>query len=500
MRPATLHSGVDILNRSGHRPRLTSSWADDHARRRWFLGALLLSVWLALPASAQVEGVDNLPGFSAALQTLSQEVGHAVVQVLVVGYGPPPGASPSTAALLSSRRGSGSGVILDPAGYIVTNAHVVAGARRVQVQLAGEQDDDSVRRSILRARGKLVGARIVGVDRETDLAVLKIDGTDLPYLELADSDELNQGELVLAFGSPMGMRNSVSIGVVSSLARQLRQEDPMIYIQTDAAINPGNSGGPLVNTRGQVVGINTMILSMSGGSDGIGFAAPSNIVRTIFEQIRATGRVRRGQLGVRAQTITPTLAAGLGLERIWGVVLSDVFPDGPADRAGLKIGDVVLTLDGKVMENGRQLEVHVYGRKVGERVTVEVLRGSDQRSIRVEVTERPRSPKGFGELVSPERNLIAELGILALDLDQDLARMLAPLRRRTGVVVASMAADAPFWEGGFAAGDIIHEFNGRQITSLDNLRAALAQLGPGDPVVIQVERRQEMVYVEFVLE
>ena len=219
--------------------------------------------------------------------------------------------------------------------------------------------------------------QVIGVDQETDLAVLKLQiDRELTVLELGDSETLSPGELVMAFGSPLGLANSVSLGVVSAVARQIRVDDPMIYIQTDASINPGNSGGPLVDVDGRVVGINTFILSQSGGSEGIGFAVPSNIVRTVYEQIRQFGRVRRGEIGVHSQTLTPELASGLGLPQMWGVVLADVYPGSPAAAAGLRIGDIILTLNGKTMENARQFQVNLYPRRVGETLDLEVLRGS----------------------------------------------------------------------------------------------------------------------------
>ena len=238
----------------------------------------------------------TLDELNRSLQDLSERVGPAVVQIMTTGYGSIEGTDLSSAGLVVTQRRNGSGVILDSDGYIVTNAHVVKGARRVQVLLAVLPDERAQWRSILKPRGRMVSARIVGIDSETDLAVLKIEEKGLSSLELGDSDQLRQGQLVVAFGSPFGLGNSVTMGVVSSVARQLRPGDPMIYIQTDASIYPGNSGGPLVDTEGRVVGINTFILSQSGGSEGIGFAAPSNIVRNVFRQIRKTGRVRRGQI------------------------------------------------------------------------------------------------------------------------------------------------------------------------------------------------------------
>ncbi len=276
----------------------------------------------------------------------------------------------------------------------------------------------------------MLDARVVNVDRETDLAVLKVDKVGLPYLKLADSDMLDQGQLVFAFGDPMGLENSVTMGVVSSVARQFRPEDPMIYVQTDAPINPGSSGGPLVDAEGEVVGINTFILSQSGGHEGLGFAAPSNIVENVFLQIRNTGRVHRGVIGVYAQTVTPTLAEGMGLSRDWGVILGDVYPDGPAHRSGLQVGDLILMLNGKPMENGRQFDVNVYGEPIGQRVVLEVLRDTQRIRAEVRVVERPNDPERFADLVSPEHNLVPRMGILGIDVEGPVARMLPPGRTR----------------------------------------------------------------------
>jgi serine protease Do len=390
-------------------------------------------------------------------------------------------------------------VILDPEGYVVTNAHVVQGARRIQVVLAGLASGPPGARSILKAPGRVLEAKLVGSDRETDLAVLKIEEKNLPSLPLGDSRELRQGELVLAFGSPLGLENSMTLGVVSAVARQVRPEDRMIYIQTDASINPGNSGGPLVDGEGRVIGINTLILSQSGGNEGIGFAAPSNIVRQVFDQLRKSGRVRRGEIGVHAQTITPALAAGLGLAQDWGVVLADVLPDSPASRAGLRIADLVLKVDGKVMENARQMEVNLYPRAVGGMVGLEVMRGKEKLTFLTAVAERPGDPDRLADKVSPEKNAVPRLGLLGLDLE-DVSPLLGPLRAKAGVVVAAAGAEGSNGQDALVPGDVIYSLNLEPVTGIQKLREALGHLKPEEPVVLQVERQGELRFVTLQLE
>ena len=346
---------------------------------------------------------------SHSTEALARAVSPAVVQIFTTSYVASAGIVAKAADLVTAQRASGSGVIVDRAGYIVTNAHVVAGAKRVSVSIALPVDGPS----ILSARSQEVDASIVGFDLETDLAVLKVDARDLAALPFGDSDQLRAGQIVMAFGHPRGLDNSVSLGIVSAVARQLEPESPMIYVQTDASINPGGSGGPLVDLRGQIVGINSLILSQHGGSEGLGFSAPSNIVRTVYEQIRQFGRVRRGDIGIRPQTITPTLSRGLGLAVERGVVLADVMPGSPADRAGLKAGDLVLSLDGKRMDNGRQLDINLYRHVVGDVVTVELLRDGLVERRRVAVAER-RDLSGLSNAVDPREHIVPRLGILGI--------------------------------------------------------------------------------------
>ncbi|MCH8874244.1 trypsin-like peptidase domain-containing protein [candidate division KSB1 bacterium] len=448
-----------------------------------------------LAQANQRKSMITLSKLSAEFERLSKSVSPAIVQILATGYVP----GVNQVNMLTKQRSSGSGVVLDANGFIITNAHVVEGARRVQVALNVNEMQNGRKGSILKPRGEIVGAQIVGIDRETDLAVLKVDKSNLPFLKLGDSDTVEKGQLVLAFGSPLGLENSVTMGIVSSIARQLRPEDRMIYIQTDAPINPGNSGGPLVDTNGNVIGINTLIFSQSGGSEGIGFAAPSNIVKNVFNQIRSTGRVRRGEIGVSVQTITPLLATGLDLPRVGRVVIADVEPYSPAATAGLRIGDIILSLDRKAMENGRQFDVNLYSRSVGNHVILEIQRGEIDKIIKVEIRERPNDPGRFSDMVSPERNLIPKLGILALDLDETISRMLPPLRVKTGVVVANRA-NLLYEQDELLPGDVIHFINNQEIHSLEDLKAFVGNLAAFDAVVVQVERRGQFKYISFEME
>ena len=427
-------------------------------------------------------------------------MGPSVVQILTLGYARADLADGERGVFIAPSRGSGSGVIVDASGYIVTNAHVVQGAHRIQVELP-TRETGAPGRSLVRPRPRLVGAQLVAIDEETDIAVVKVAEQNLPALSFADSDDVRPGQLVLAFGSPLGLNSSVTLGVVSAIARQLETEDPMVYLQTDAPINPGNSGGPLVNVDGQIVGINTLILSQSGGNEGLGFAAPSNIVRRIFEQIRQYGRVRRGEIGVRAQTITPLLADGLKLGRDAGVVLSDVYPEGPAAAAGAEVGDIVLRLDGKPMENGRQLQVNLYSRAVGDTVRLDIERRGQAITLAVKVAERDDDPSRFAALARPEEHLIQRLGILGLTMTPELAALVPDFRVATGVIVAGTSGDqVPGSDGQLAIGDIVHAVNGRAIRTLPELRSAVDALKAGDAMVLQIERNAELMYVALRLE
>jgi serine protease Do len=447
---------------------------------------------------AQAQTPTRLEQLNDDLRGLVSRVSPSVVQILATSYAGLSTEGVATGAVLAQQRAGGSGVILDPDGFIVTNAHVVAAARSVRVVLTPPPASSD--RSIVRPPGRALEATIVGVDEETDLAVLKVDARGLPALQLGDSDDLRQGHVVFAFGSPLGLDNSVTMGIVSAVGRQRVADDPMVYLQTDAPINPGSSGGPLVDTAARVVGINTFILSQSGGNQGLGFAAPSNIVRNVFDQLKTTGHVRRGTLGVIAQTITSPMAAGLGLKREGGVILADVAPGGPGAVAGLLPGDIIASLDGKPMENARQFEVNLYRRRVGDVATIEYERGGEVKRTSAAVRERPNDPERFATLAHPDRNLVPRLGILGIEIDRSLAARLPQLRVKGGVLVAARAANAAAAEGGLLPGDLIAAVNNAPVASLSELRALLDKVAAGGPCVLHVQRGEILTYVVLTLD
>src|SRR2546422_2269976 len=308
------------------------------ASRASVLAAVLLggaTVTLEAQRRAPLVQLDN------AIESLVHDVSPSIAQVLVTGIGPVP--APGRTLAVAHERVIGSGVIVDSAGFIITNAHVVAGAQRVEVIMTPSRTRAG--EPLPPRGGPRLAARVIELDRVTDLAVLKVDTTGLAALPFGDSDRLREGQLVLTFGSPAGLADSVTMGVVSSVAREVDPDRPVVYIQTDAPINPGKSGGRLVSADGALVGINTFILSQSGGSEGLGFAIPSNIAEFVYRQLRAHGHVHRGAIGMTGQEVNPVLAKGLGLARDWGILVEDVAPGGPAATAGVAVGDVVVGLN-----------------------------------------------------------------------------------------------------------------------------------------------------------
>jgi len=396
--------------------------------------------------------------------------------------------------LVTSEQGTGSGFVLDIEGYIVTNAHVVRGARHIEVRLNESNLTAASGSAELPAR-RSVSATLVGMDQETDLAVIKIERAGLAPLSLADSDKLTQGQIVLAFGNPMALEDSVSMGVVSSPERQLSAADPYVYIQTDAPINPGNSGGPLVDADGRVVGMNAFIISQSGGSEGIGFAIPSNLVKRIYTELRESGHIHHGRIGVVPLSVTPSLAAGLHLPRDWGVILEDVSPDGPSEKAGLEPGDLLVDIDGEPVRDLHQLLMIIDRHAIGDVIKVHALRGAQAVEADVTVANRTDDPNRFLEMVTEKSNLVSSLGILGIDIDNSVLDLIGELRKPAGVLVAASVAGEPGAEDGLRPGDLIISLNGDSVFNLASLREILGKLEPGSPAVLQIQREDQLRFV-----
>jgi serine protease Do len=450
-------------------------------------------------AMAQERATDELHKLNESVDALIKKVSPSVVQILVTGYGPLEDTEHgNTGVVIGRQRAIGSGFVIDSSGYIITNAHVVRGAQRVQVVLPATNADGSLE-AALSTRTNSLPARIIGVTSEIDLALLKIEGGKLPALPIALYRNLRQGETVFAFGSPQGLLNTLTHGVVSAVARQTDLDSPMIYIQTDAPINPGNSGGPLVNVNGEVVGVNTFILSQSGGNEGLGFAIPSSVLRVAYRQLRTLGHLHRPEVGLGLQTITPSLAAALNLPRNYGLIVSDVKPGGPAEAAGLRIGDVLLSADGRPADSLPIVSFHFLSLDQGEKVHLEVLRGKLRLAFDVPVVEQPHDMDQVSSHADPEKNLVLPLGILGVEIDDRIVRMIPSLRDPFGIIVAARAAGAGA-EIPLAAGDVIRTLNGEPMTTLDRLRGALKALPPGSAVALQIQRDERLLYISFTLD
>jgi serine protease Do len=448
--------------------------------------------------TAETRIPDLLRQFDNSLQALATRVSPAVVQITVTGFGPQDEKSKDGLSLIVRQRAIGSGVILDPDGYIMTNAHVVEGAQQIRVVLPSPVASSPLEIAPLGKR-QVLDAKLVGEDKDIDLALLKVDGHDFPTLPLGINRSVHPGEFVMAIGSPEGLQNSVTLGVVSSVWRQPDPDQPMVYVQTDAPINQGSSGGPLVDLDGYVVGLNTFILSEGGGSEGLGFAIPAAAIKFVYEELRNYGYVHRTEIRVGVQEITPTLAAGLGLAQNWGVVISDVEPGGPADTAGVKGQDVVVAVDSHPILGLPGLTAALYLHPPDEELSVVVLRGSQTISLSVPAIEHRDEMDQLAGLVDP-KNRIGGLGVFAVDFTPQLASAAHDVRLASGAVVVALTPGPDTQTHGIHAGDIIHALNNAPVKSVEQLRSALHRLKPGDPAVLQIERQGKLHYVAFDME
>ena len=390
----------------------------------------------------------------SSLEAVVAKVSPAVVQIVVTGYGPLEDRGHTNTAVIVREHAIGSGVIVDPDGYIMTNAHVVEGAQRIRVILPPPPTDSPLEPQPIRAK-QILEAKLLGTHKASDLALLKVEASHLPTLTLGSDKPVRQGQLVLAIGSPEGLRDSVTMGVVSSVARQPDPDEAMVYIQTDAAMNPGNSGGPLVDVDGNVVGLNTLMLSAGGGSEGLGFAIPAAIVNFDYQNLRKYGHVQRVAIGAKAQNITPTLAAGLGLARSWGTIISDTLPGGMAEAAGLQVQDIVLAIDDHPILGLPDFMAALYLHPTDQIVKIDVLRGTSGMSFNIPVKVYHDKLEELADVPDMQKSLLRELSVFVTDLDWGVRSALAGVRSESGIVVLAQAAESRTPDTGLKTGDII---------------------------------------------
>ena len=369
----------------------------------------------------------------------------------------------------------GSGVIFSGNGYILTNNHVVTGAEEIKVVLSDKRE----------FKGK-----IVGTDPRTDLAVIKINARDLPAAKLGDSSKLKAGDIVLAVGTPFGLNSTVTMGIVSAVGRSnVGIADFEDFIQTDAAVNPGNSGGALVNTNGEVVGINTAIFSISGGYMGVGFAIPSDMAKTVMDSIIKHGKVIRGWLGVSIQDLTPDIAKSLGIKQQTGALVADVVKDSPAEKAGLKRGDVIVSLDGKPVEDSTSLRNMVSAAAPGKTMELKIIREGKEKSVVATLAEF----KEQAAVKKVEYNNVLK-GITVQELTASLRDQINVPENMNGVVITDVGPDSPA-QGILQAGDVVLEVNRHEIKNLKDYDQLVSKIGEKDSVLLLIYREGGTIYI-----
>jgi serine protease Do len=457
------------------------------------------------PASSSTasfkESVTPLLQLNNSVESLVKRVSPSVVQIVVSGFRPiEESIHGQTGFVIGKQKGLGSGAIISSDGYILTNAHVVIGSRKVQVILPNLTTTTNTELEQLAWSGRTLDANVVGTSPELDLALLKVNAQGLLALTIGDYGKVQQGEMVFAFGSPSGLRNTVTMGVVSAVARQLDPDSPLVFIQTDAPINPGNSGGPLVNVNGELVGINTFILTQSGGNEGLGFAIPSAILRFAYPQLRQYGHLHRGVMGIKVQAVTPAIAAGLSLSRDWGVIIADVLPDSPGETAGLKIQDIIISMNGKHIDSLPIFGINLFTINPGEKIKLEALRGTEKLSFEVPVIEQKREVDRLQDMADPEANLIKKLGVIGLEIDAKVLELVSDLRLDAGVMVVGRMFSSDELENNLMAGDVIHAVNGLAISGLKDLNEALDAVKSPKPTVLQIEREGKFSYLTIQME
>jgi serine protease Do len=376
----------------------------------------------------------------------------------------------------------GSGVVVSPDGYIVTNNHVVEKADEIKVTLLDKRS---------------FKGRIVGADPKTDIAIVKIDASNLPILKWGDSEKLQVGEFVLAIGNPYGLSHTVTMGIISAVGRaNVGIADYEDFIQTDAAINPGNSGGPLVNIKGELIGINTAIFSRTGGYQGIGFAVPSNMVRLVMDQLIQRGKIIRGWIGVTIQELTPELSQKFGLKKSKGALVSDVAKDSPAARAGILKGDIILDFNGKEVKDVSSLRNMVAQSNTGSEVSMKIFRSGREYTVKIIIAEMPRE---IAEVVPSQLTKDSEAealtGLTVMDLTKEISRQLGLNKDEKGVVVISVEPGSSADEAEIKKGDLIKEVDTKKVDNLEDFNRITSKLKKDETVLLFINRAGKRFYV-----
>jgi serine protease Do len=375
------------------------------------------------------------------------------------------------------RQSLGSGFIINKDGYILTNNHVIENADQIKVKLSDEEEFD---------------AKIIGKDPKTDIALIKINPKKpLPVAKLGDSDKLEVGEWVLAIGNPFGLEHTVTAGIVSAKGRVIGAGPYDNFIQTDASINPGNSGGPLFNIKGEVIGINTAIIA---GGQGIGFAIPINTAKSLLPQLKKSGKVIRGWLGVIIQQITPDLAKSFKLKEPRGALVADVIKNSPAEKAGLKRGDIIIEYNDKKINKMNELPILVANTPVGKVVTMKILRNNKEKTIKAKIGEYPEEEKGT--LAREKEN---KLGFTVEEITPQIARRLG-LRNTKGVVITQVIPGSGADYAGLRRGDVIEEINRRPVNDIRDYQKIMSNIKPGESVLLLIKRGENTFYVTLQLE
>lgn len=377
--------------------------------------------------------------------------------------------------------GVGSGVIVSADGTVLTNQHVVDGAEKIRVDLPDKRS---------------FSAKVIGTDKASDLAVLKIEGKDLPVAPVGDSNQVRVGDVVLAIGNPLGLQQTVTAGIISAKGRATGLSDGSFedFIQTDAPINKGNSGGALVSTNGEVIGINSQILSPSGGNIGIGFAIPANMAKSVMEQLIKNGKVSRGRLGIGIQPVTSDIAESMGLKEVRGVIVNSVELGGPGEKAGLKQGDVILALNGERVDDNNVLRNKIASTQPGSEVTLTILRDGSEKQLKATLGEWSDVAKSNRQDSPQSGGNGGKLGIGVEPLTADIAKQLGVSPTTQGVVVTEVDPDGPAADAGIQQGDVIVEINRQPVKSADDLKAGLDKAGSKTSLLL-INRRGQTAFL-----